>query len=147
MSKKLFQLGNKAACVNRGKRKETGRTMALLSLDQVLRKACNRKHLEEALERLLRRDPASFFKQIIVPLIPRSALDRLEADAESERALQQRQELFHEASLLLCRELEATGNRALCEPLCRSLSRLLDESEVTEVVLSIGDDPVPTRTK
>lgn len=138
MPKKLFQRGNKAACVNRGKRKETGRTLALLSLDRVLAKVRNRKHLEEALERLLEEDPLTFFRQIVVPLIPKAALDRLEADAAAARAMGERQRFIYEASVLVCRELEATGEERLAEALCRSLNAMADKESVTEVVLEVG---------
>ena len=50
-----------------------GRIMALAALDRVLARKENRKLLIEALEEDFRKNPAHFFKSVIVPLLPKES--------------------------------------------------------------------------
>jgi hypothetical protein len=45
----------------------------LLDLDEVLGREENRAALREALEEALRKDPLRFFRDIVMPLLPREA--------------------------------------------------------------------------
>ena len=49
-----------------------GRAQALAALDRMLSKECNQQALIDALEKELQADPARFFRNIVVPLLPRS---------------------------------------------------------------------------
>ena len=50
-----------------------GRIMALAALDRVLARKENRKLLIDALEEDFRKNPAHFFKSVIVPLLPKES--------------------------------------------------------------------------
>ncbi len=70
----------------RGRPKGTcgGRAQALAALDRLLSKTRNQKALIDALEKELQADPARFFRNMVVPLLPRAALDAPPADAHDD---------------------------------------------------------------
>ena len=57
----------------------SGRAQALRELDEMLAKGKNKTVLSKALEVALRDDPVDFFRVIIMPLIPKESLVRLES--------------------------------------------------------------------
>lgn len=57
----------------------SGRAQALRELDEMLLKGRSCAILSEALQDELKRDPIGFFKTIVMPLIPRESLLRLES--------------------------------------------------------------------
>ena len=61
----------------RGRPKGTvgGRAQALATLDRLRSEHGNQQALMDALEAELQADPARFFRNIVVPLLPRAALD------------------------------------------------------------------------
>jgi hypothetical protein len=140
MPKKLFQKGNKAACVNKGRPKLTGRTLALLTLDSVLAEANCREKIAKALLAYLNKNPLAFFKELVVPLIPKSAIERIEADARGENSIAQRSEFVFEAKLALTRALGRVGHSHLAESLCKSLEPLGDPEDATEVVIDVSEE-------
>ena len=58
-----------------------GRAQALAALDRMLSKECNQQALFDALEKEFQADPARFFRNVVVPLIPRSTREALPPDA------------------------------------------------------------------
>ena len=58
-----------------------GRAQALAALDRMLSKECNQQAIFDALEKVLQADPARFFRNTVVPLIPRSTREALPLDA------------------------------------------------------------------
>lgn len=55
-----------------------GRAAALMLLDKVLSKEKNKKLLEIALGKEFRADPMKFFRQIIMPLLPKEQILKME---------------------------------------------------------------------
>lgn len=138
MPKKLFTKGNRAACANKGKPKLTGRTLALLTLDSILKEAQSRDKLTTALRAHLNRNPLAFFKDVVMPLIPKSALERVEADARGEDAARQRVDVLLEAKGAAARALEHVGQTELSEAVCKSIDSLSDDNAVNEVVIELS---------
>ena len=50
----------------------SGRAQVLAALDRMLSKECNQQAIFDALEKELQADPARFFRNTVVPLLPRS---------------------------------------------------------------------------
>ena len=69
-----FQPGKSGNPAGKPKGAVHGRNRALFALDAMLAKPANQQLLQEALERRFRKDPANFFLQFIMPLLPREAL-------------------------------------------------------------------------
>ena len=61
-----------------------GRAQALAALDRMLSKECNQQAIFDALEKELQADPAKFFRNTVVPLIPRSTREALPPDANDD---------------------------------------------------------------
>ena len=61
-----------------------GRAQALAALDRMLSKECNQQAIFDALEKELQADPARFFRNVIVPLIPRTTREALPPDANDD---------------------------------------------------------------
>jgi hypothetical protein len=140
MPKKLFQKGNKAACVNKGKPKFNGRTLALMALDQVLSKVQTCNQLEQALTADLKKDPVGFFKNVVMPLIPKSTLDRLAANEDVERVAQEREDAICDAKRAMCSALKSAGYPELMETLCHALDSVGGVDATTDVTIALGDD-------
>ena len=56
-----------------------GRSAALHELDAMLAKAENLQVLREALEKDFRKNPMRFFKDVVMPLLPKQAVSQLSA--------------------------------------------------------------------
>ncbi len=69
----MFKSGVSGNPGGRKKGSYGGRIMALAALDRVLARKENRKLLIEALEEDFRKNPAHFFKSVIVPLLPKES--------------------------------------------------------------------------
>ncbi len=61
-----------------------GRAQALAALDRMLSKECNQQAIIDALEKELQADPARFFRNTVVPLIPRSIREAPPPDANDD---------------------------------------------------------------
>jgi hypothetical protein len=72
MSRKLFDGSTPGP--GRPKGSVSGRTRALQILDEILEEAENQEAMREALTGMLRRDPVRFFRDIVMPLLPRHAV-------------------------------------------------------------------------
>jgi len=57
----------------------SGRTKALRVLDAILAKEENQERLGEALQREFEKNPVRFFKNFVIPLLPREARMEMEA--------------------------------------------------------------------
>ncbi len=68
-----FEAGKSGNPIGRPKGSFGGRVMALASLDRLLAKKKNQRALIQALERDLQADPVRFFRNVIMPLLPREA--------------------------------------------------------------------------
>jgi len=73
--------GNKARVGTAGK--VAGRTLALRELDTMLSNSVNLRHLRLKLQESMRHDPLWFFRNIVMPLIPKEQLLEVRA-GESE---------------------------------------------------------------
>ena len=69
----MFKPGVSGTPGGRKKGSYGGRIMALAALDRVLARKENRKLLIDALEEDFRKNPAHFFKSVIVPLLPKES--------------------------------------------------------------------------
>ena len=67
----MFVAGKSGNPIGRPKGSFGGRVMALASLDRLLAKKKNQRALIQALERDLQADPVRFFRNVIMPLLPR----------------------------------------------------------------------------
>jgi len=76
----MFIAGKSGNPGGRPKGSYGGRIMALASLDRLLAKKKNQKALMNALERDLQADPVRFFRNVIMPLLPREARLSLDKD-------------------------------------------------------------------
>jgi hypothetical protein len=76
----MFVSGKSGNPGGRPKGSYGGRIMALASLDRLLAKKKNQKALMNALERDLQADPVRFFRNVIMPLLPREARLSLDRD-------------------------------------------------------------------
>ena len=61
-----------------------GRAQALAALDRMLSKECNQQALFDALEKEFQSDPVRFFRNVVVPLIPRTTREALPPDANDD---------------------------------------------------------------
>lgn len=75
-----FQAGISGNPGGRPKGSYGGRIMALASLDRLLAKKKNQKAMMDALEKDLQENPVGFFRNVVMPLLPREA--RLAIDRE-----------------------------------------------------------------
>ena len=57
-----------------------GRIQALAELDRILARGLNKRLLSKALEKEFRDDPAKFFKNVIMPLLPRESKLQVDRD-------------------------------------------------------------------
>ena len=69
-----FQLGESGNPAGRPRGSCSGRTMALRALDDMLAEDENIEMLKAALVAELHKNPMRFFKEIIMPLLPRNAV-------------------------------------------------------------------------
>ena len=69
----MFQPGQSGNPRGRKKGSCGGRAQALASLDRILAKSKNKAKLEKALEKELSDNPLRFFKNIIMPLLPKES--------------------------------------------------------------------------
>ena len=69
----MFVAGKSGNPIGRPKGSFGGRVMALASLDRLLAKKKNQRALIQALERDLQADPVRFFRNVIMPLLPRES--------------------------------------------------------------------------
>ncbi len=70
----LFKPGQSGNPAGRPKGSGNGRAGALAILDKILGKESNKKLLEYKLEQEFKKNPVLFFRQIVMPLIPREHL-------------------------------------------------------------------------
>ena len=61
-----------------------GRAQTLATLDRMLSEECNQQVLFDALEKEFQADPAKFFRNTVVPLIPRSMREAPPPDANDD---------------------------------------------------------------
>ena len=80
----MFQPGISGNTRGRPKGSLGGRAQALAALDRMLSKECNQQALFDALEKEFQADPARFFRNVVVPLIPRSTREALPPDANDD---------------------------------------------------------------
>ena len=80
----MFQPGISGNTRGRPRGSVGGRAQALAALDRMLSKECNQQALFDALEKELQADPARFFRNVVVPLIPRSTREALPPDANDD---------------------------------------------------------------
>ena len=80
----MFQPGISGNTRGRPKGSLGGRAQALAALDRMLSKECNQQALFDALEKEFQADPARFFSNVVVPLIPRSTREALPPDANDD---------------------------------------------------------------
>ena len=73
-----FQPGNSGNPKGRPRGLRGGRMQALEALDEMLGRKRNRDALVAALEKALLKDPVLFFRQVVMPLLPKDA--RLEVE-------------------------------------------------------------------
>jgi hypothetical protein len=71
----MFQPGISGNPRGRPKGSCSGRAQTIAALDLLLSKKCNQQAIIDALEEELRAHPAQFFRNTVVPLLPRAALD------------------------------------------------------------------------
>ena len=76
----MFTAGKSGNPGGRPKGSYGGRIMALASLDRLLAKKKNQKAMMDALEKDLQENPVGFFRNVVMPLLPREA--RLSLDRE-----------------------------------------------------------------
>lgn len=62
----------------------SGRTKALLLLDRILSKEKNLEELRRALLRHFHKNPVRFFRQFVIPLVPKEALIKLETPEKAK---------------------------------------------------------------
>jgi hypothetical protein len=139
MPKKLFQKGNKAACVNKGKPKHTGRTQAICLIDAVLAKPQNQKRVQAALEAHLHKDPIRFLKEVVMQLVPKSTLDRLETDAAQAMALEEKETLVCQVKNCVAAALGNMSHSALVEPVCSAIDKHCIGERDLEIVAEAND--------
>ena len=72
----MFQPGISGNTRGRPKGTCGGRAQVLAALDRMLSKECNQQAIVDALEKELQADPARFFRNTVVPLLPRAARRR-----------------------------------------------------------------------
>lgn len=75
-----FVVGERGNPVGRPKGAYGGRIQALAALDKILGRKKNMASLEKALEVEFNRDPVRFFKEIIMPLLPKESKLELDRD-------------------------------------------------------------------
>ena len=80
----MFQPGISGNARGRPMGSVGGRAQALAALDRMLSKECNQQALFDALEKEFQADPARFFRNVVVPLIPRSTREALPPDANDD---------------------------------------------------------------
>ena len=80
----MFQPGISGNTRGRPRGSLGGRAQALAALDRMLSKECNQQAIFDALEKELQADPARFFRNTVVPLIPRSTREALPPDANDD---------------------------------------------------------------
>ncbi len=69
-----FHPGHSGNPNGRPKGSISGRSLALAALDELLSEQSTQAQLKEALEKSLRENPVKFFKEIVMPLLPRHAV-------------------------------------------------------------------------
>ena len=75
----MFEAGASGNPRGRPKGSYGGRIQALMELDRILAQCSNKKMLSKALQEEFRADPSKFFKNVVMPLLPREsklAVDR-----------------------------------------------------------------------
>ena len=77
----MFQPGISGNPRGRPRGSLSGRAQVLAVLDRILSQECNQQVIFDALEKELPADPSRFFRNTVVPLIPRAALDAPASDA------------------------------------------------------------------
>ena len=75
----LFKPGQSGNPAGRTKGAVGGRTRALLVLDSMLGEERNVERLREALQTMFDKDPAKFFRDIVMPLLPKESVGKLES--------------------------------------------------------------------
>ena len=80
----MFQPGISGNPRGRPKGTGGGRSQAIAALDRLLGKKRNQQAMIAALEKELHADPARFFRNTVVPLLPRAALDAPPPDAHDD---------------------------------------------------------------
>lgn len=80
----ITKAGSKAlAQGNAGGNRYSGRTDALRVLDSMLKEAKCQEKLKDGLRRELLKNPVGFFKQIVMPLVPKESLVRMEGTMQA----------------------------------------------------------------
>ena len=80
----MFQPGIRGNTRGRPRGSVSGRAQALATLDRMLSEECNQQVLFDALEKEFQADPARFFRNTVVPLIPRSMREAPPPDANDD---------------------------------------------------------------
>ena len=80
----MFQPGISGNPKGRPKGSGGGRAEALAILDRILAKASNQRKLEDALQGELDANAATFFRTLVVPLLPRVARESPPPDANDD---------------------------------------------------------------
>ena len=80
----MFQPGISGNTHGRPRGSVSGRAQVLAALDRMLSNECNQQASIDALEKELRAEPARFFRNTVVPLIPRAALDAPPPDVNDD---------------------------------------------------------------
>ena len=74
-----YQPGHRNPGPGRPKGSVSGRARALQVLDELLSQDDNQEQLRAALDSLFKRDPVRFFRNIVMPLLPRHAVMTMES--------------------------------------------------------------------
>jgi hypothetical protein len=105
---------------NKGGNRYSGRTDALRVLDSMLKEAKCQEKLKTGLRKELLKNPVGFFKQIIMPLVPKESLVRMEGTMREASLLH----IFHQEAPTS--KDNGNGSELTTRPTTRPTTRSID---------------------